>query len=42
MQEQRTESGGSSSSLWDRLKDCARDPIQPFIQAVLEEDVTEL
>src|SRR5713101_4787236 len=42
MQEQSTESGGSSSSLWDRLEDFARNHIQQFLLAVLEEEVTEL
>ncbi len=42
MQEQSTESGGPSSSLWDRLEDVARDHIQQFIHAVLKDEVTEL
>lgn len=41
MQDQSTENGGSSSSLWDRLEDFARDHIQQFIQVVLWEEVTE-
>lgn len=42
MQEQSTEIGVSSSSLWDRLEDFARDHVQQFLQALLEAEVTEL
>ena len=42
MQEQNTEIGVSSSSPWDRLEDFVRDHVQRFIQALLEEEVTEL
>lgn len=42
MQNQRAERGGSSSSLWDRLEDFARDHIQQFMHAVLAEEGTEL
>lgn len=42
MQEQSTESVISSSSMWERLEDFAREHVQRFIQALLEEEVTEL
>ncbi|MGH9649215.1 MAG: IS256 family transposase, partial [Terriglobales bacterium] len=41
-QEQNTETDVSSSSPWDRLEDFAREHVQRFIQALLEEEVTEL
>lgn len=42
MQEQSTEIGVSSSCVWDRLEDFARAHVQQFIQALLEEEVTDL
>lgn len=42
VQEQNTETDVSSSSPWDRLEDFAREHVQRFIQALLEEEVTEL
>ena len=42
MQEQSTETGVSSSRMWDRLEDFAREHVQRFIQALLEEEVTAL
>ena len=42
MQEQHTETDVSSRSPWERLEDFARAHVQRFIQALLEEEVTEL
>jgi len=42
MQEQNTEPVVSSSSLWERLEGFAREHVQRFIQALLEEEVTAL
>lgn len=42
MPEQNTEPVVSSSSLWERLEDFAREHVQRFIQALLEEEVTAL
>lgn len=42
MQEQSTETGVSSSCVWDRLEAFARAHIQQFIQALLEAEVTDL
>ena len=42
MQEQHTETDVSSSSPWDRLEDFARAHVQRFIQALWEEEVTEV
>jgi len=42
MKEQSTTNASGSSSLWERLEEFARDHVQRFIQALLEEEVTEL
>jgi putative transposase len=42
MQEQSTEPAVSSSCVWDRLEEFARDHVQQFIQALLEAEVTDL
>jgi transposase-like protein len=42
MTEQSTTKASGSSSLWERLEEFARDHVQRFIQALLEEEVTEL
>ena len=42
MQEQNTEPVVSSSRLWERGEDFAREHVQRFIQALLEEEVTAL
>jgi len=42
MQEQSTETGVSSRSLWDRSEDFAREHVRRFIQALPEEEVTAL
>jgi transposase-like protein len=42
MQEQTTETVVSSSSMWERLEGFAREHVQRFIQALLEEEVTAL
>lgn len=42
MKQQSTALASASSGLWERLEDFVREQIQRLIQAVLEEEVTEL
>lgn len=40
MAQKTTTHAGSSSEMWERLEVFVREPIQRFIQALLEEEVT--
>ena len=42
MREKLTSPGPRTSNTWERLEDFVRDHVQQFIQALLEEEVTEL
>jgi len=42
MAQQTTSQGSSSSQIWERLEAFVRDQVQRFIQALLEEEITEL
>lgn len=42
MKEQNTPHAAASSDLWERLEALARDHVQRFLQALLEEAVTAL
>lgn len=42
MKEQRIPKAAPSTSVWERLEEFARGHIQRFIQALMEEEVTEL
>jgi putative transposase len=42
MQQQTTTQPASSSQRWERLEAFVREQGQPFIQALLEEEITEL
>lgn len=42
MKEQNTPHATASSDLWERLEEFARDHVQRFLQALLEEEVTAL
>ena len=42
MAQQTTPQGSASSHMWERLEAFAREQVQRFIQALLEEEITEL
>jgi putative transposase len=42
MEQQTTSQASSSSQIWERLETFVREHVQRFIQALLEEEITEL
>jgi hypothetical protein len=42
MKQKTTTQPWSSSQMWERLEAFVRERVQPFIQALLEEEITEL
>ena len=42
MKQQTTTQPSSSGPMWQRLEACVREQVQQFIQALLEEEITEV